>query len=344
LAHVVRTQRTMEATLTSAPDPVFVLENDGTHTVRNLAAERLVQSPDFPARFPPELAEPLAQVMASGQHYLPTDYRHVVTFRVEREMRYYLPRILAIGDTLTAFKGAAIILQDVTKFRLLDDAKTNLAGTVSHELKTPLTSLRLALYLLLEQDVGALAPTQRELLETARDDADRLLRILDNLLDLTRLEAGATSLDLTEISVSELLAEIASEARTFIMAAGARLEVRGAEELGRIRVDGARIRHVFINLLANAAKFSPSGGVITLAATAAPLGFVRFSVRDQGSGIPAESLAQVFDRFYRAPGQAKAGAGLGLAIAREIIVAHGGSIACTSEPGKGTEFYFQLPR
>lgn len=344
LARVVRTQRTMEATLTSAPDPVFVLELDGTPTVRNPAAERLVQSPDFPSQFPPELATPLAQVMASGQHYLPTDYRHVVSFRVDREVRYYLPRILAIGDTLTAFKGAAIILQDVTKFRLLDDAKTNLAGTVSHELKTPLTSLRLAIYLLLEQNVGALAPAQRELLETARDDADRLLRILDNLLDLTRLEAGATTLDLQEIAVSELLTEIAAEARSLMKAAGVHLVVSNAEELGRIRVDGARIRHVFSNVLANAAKFSPPGGVITLAATAAPLGFVRFSVRDTGPGIPAESLAQVFDRFYRAPGQVKAGAGLGLAIAREIVVAHGGSIAVSSEPGKGTEFYFQLPR
>lgn len=344
LARVVRTQRTMEATLTSAPDPVFVLELDGTPTVRNPAAERLVQSPDFPSQFPPELATPLAQVMASGQHYLPTDYRHVVSFRVDREVRYYLPRILAIGDALTAFKGAAIILQDVTKFRLLDDAKTNLAGTVSHELKTPLTSLRLAIYLLLEQNVGALAPAQRELLETARDDADRLLRILDNLLDLTRLEAGATTLDLQEIAVSELLAEIAAEARSLMKAAGVHLVVSSAEELGRIRVDGARIRHVFSNVLANAAKFSPPGGVITLAATAALLGFVRFSVRDTGPGIPAESLAQVFDRFYRAPGQVKAGAGLGLAIAREIVVAHGGSIAVSSEPGKGTEFYFQLPR
>jgi signal transduction histidine kinase len=344
LARVVRTQRTMEATLTSAPDPVFVLELDGTPTVRNPAAERLVQSPDFPSQFPPELATPLAQVMASGQHYLPTDYRHVVSFRVDREVRYYLPRILAIGDTLTAFKGAAIILQDVTKFRLLDDAKTNLAGTVSHELKTPLTSLRLAIYLLLEQNVGALAPAQRELLETARDDADRLLRILDNLLDLTRLEAGATTLDLQEIAVSELLTEIAAEARSLMKAAGVHLVVSSAEELGRIRVDGARIRHVFSNVLANAAKFSPPGGVITLAATAAPLGFVRFSVRDTGPGIPVESLAQVFDRFYRAPGQVKAGAGLGLAIAREIVVAHGGSIAVSSEPGKGTEFYFQLPR
>jgi NtrC-family two-component system sensor histidine kinase KinB len=343
LAKVLRTQRTMEATLTSAPDPVFVLDVDGTHTVRNPAAERLAQSPDFPAQFPPGIAEPLAQVLATGDHYLPTDYRHVVTFRVAREERHYLPRILAIGDKVTDFKGAAIILQDVTKFRLLDDAKTNLAGTVSHELKTPLTSLRLAVYLLLEENVGKLAPAQRELLETARDDADRLLRILDTLLDLARLEAGATALDRVETKVPVLLAEIAAEARGFIALAGATLEVECGAGLGHLSIDPARIRHVFINLLSNAAKFSPPGGVIRLSASSAPLGFVRFSVRDNGPGISSESLARVFDRFYRAPGQTKSGAGLGLAIAREIIVAHGGSIACTSEPGQGTDFHFLLP-
>ena len=343
LAKVLRTQRTMEATLSSAPDPVFVLDADGTHAVRNPAAERLAQSPDFPASFPSGITGPLAQVMATGDHYLPTDYRHIVTFRVAREEHHYLPRILAIGDKVTEFKGAAIILQDVTKFRLLDDAKTNLAGTVSHELKTPLTSLRLAVYLLLEENVGVLAPAQRELLETARDDADRLLRILDSLLDLSRLEAGAVALDRVEVAVPTLLEEIADEARGFVTGAGAKLEVQCESGLGRLKVDPVRIRHVFINLLTNAAKFSPPGGVVALAATSAPRGFVRFSVRDQGPGIPAESVSRVFDRFYRAPGQAKSGAGLGLAIAREIVVAHGGSIACTSEPGAGADFHFLLP-
>src|SRR5206468_3112934 len=117
---------------------------------------------------PPGLAEPLGRVLATGEHYLPTDYSCVVTLRLGREDRHYLPRILAIGDKLTEFKGAAIILQDVTKFRLLDDAKTNLVGTVSHELKTPLTSLRMAVYLLLEQKLEGLTATQRDLLETAR--------------------------------------------------------------------------------------------------------------------------------------------------------------------------------
>ena len=346
LAKVLRTQRTMEATLTSTPEPVFVVGRDGTHEVRNPAADQLAQSPDFAAGFPPALAGPLAEVLRTGSHYLPTDYAKVVTLRVGREDRHYLPRILAIGDKLTEFKGAAVILQDVTKFRLLDDAKTNLVGTVSHELKSPLTTLRMAVYLLLEQKLEGLNATQRELLETARDEADRLLRILDSLLDLARLESGASSLAHAPVAVRELLDEVAAEARGFIEPAGLSLAVSLEPELAgaSVNVDRGRLRHVFINLLTNAAKYSPPGGRITLGVAAAPLGFIRFSVGDEGPGIPAEILPHVFDRFYRAPGQATPGVGLGLAIAREIVVAHGGSITCTSEPGRGTTFQFLVPR
>lgn len=346
LARVLRTQRTMEATLTSAPDPVFVVARDGAQEVRNPAAEELVRTTDFANGFPPALAEPVARVLATGEHYLPTDYARVITLRVGRDDRHYLPRILAIGDTLTEFNGAAIVLQDVTKFRLLDDAKTNLVGTVSHELKTPLTSLRMAVYLLLEQKVGELSASQKDLLEGARDDADRLLRILDDLLDLARLEAGASALERHPHAVEDIVADIASEARGFVSAAGLTLEIERFPETAGVTlsVDIGRLRHVFINLLTNAVKYSPAGGVVTLSAALAPPDFIRFSVRDQGDGIPADVIPHVFDRFYRAPGQTKPGAGLGLAISREIVVAHGGSIACTSQPGGGTEFYFLLPR
>ena len=343
LERVLRTQRTMEATLTSAPDPLFVVSRDGGHEVRNPAAEELSRLPEFAGGLPPALAGPLATVLATDEHYLPTDYAKVVTFRVGRDDRHYLPRILAIGDKLTEFKGAAVILQDVTKFRLLDDAKTNLVGTVSHELKTPLTGLRMAVYLLLERTLGPLEPAQREMLESARDDADRLLRILDSLLDLTRLEAGASALERARVGVGELLRGIADEARSFVTAAGQRLVVREEPGLGQVSVDASRLRHVFINLLSNASKYSPAGSAITLGASRAPLGFIRFSVRDEGAGMPPEALPRVFDRFYRVPGQSKPGAGIGLAIAREIVVAHGGSIACSSESGSGTEFHFLIP-
>ena len=347
LARVLRAQRTMEATLTSVPDPVFVVGRDGTQEVRNPAAEELSKLREFAHGFPSELADAVARVLRTGEHYVPTDYSRTVTLRVGREDRHFVPRILAVGDKLTEFKGAAIILQDVTKLRLLDDAKTNLVGTVSHELKTPLTSLRMALYLLLEQNLSALTQQQRELLEDPRNDADRLLRILDTLLDITRLESGASSLERTNVGVSALMRQVAGEAHPIMDNAGQRLAVVIAPELNgaEFNVDESRIRHVFINLLTNASKFTPSGGFITLSAAPEGPGFIRFSVRDQGPGIPPESVGRIFDRFYRAPNQAKrSGAGLGLAIAREIVVAHGGSIACVNSEGEGAEFYFVLPR
>jgi signal transduction histidine kinase len=343
VARVLRTQRTMEATLTTALEPLFVVSSEGVIEIRNPAAEELSKGPDFEAGLPENLAGPLALVLEKGEHYLPTDYSRVVTFRVGREDRHYLPRILAIGDKLTEFKGAAVILQDVTKFRLLDDVKTNLVGTVSHELKTPLTSLRMAVYLLLEKTLGPLSPGQTEMLESARDDADRLLRILDSLLDLTRLEAGASELERSPVSVEELLRAVSDEARAFISLAGQNLVVHQEPGLGEISVDATRLRHVFINLLSNASKYSPDGGSIVLSAAAAPLGFIRFSVRDHGNGIPPEVVPRLFDRFYRVPGQSKPGAGIGLAIAREIVVAHGGSISCVAAEGGGTEFYFLIP-
>jgi NtrC-family two-component system sensor histidine kinase KinB len=342
-AKVLRTQRTMEATLTTALEPLFVVSSAGEIEIRNPAAEELSKSPEFADGLPESLSGPLALVLEKGEHYLPTDYSRVATFRVGREDRHYLPRILAIGDKLTEFKGAAVILQDVTKFRLLDDAKTNLVGTVSHELKTPLTSLRMAVYLLLEKTMGPLSPGQTELLESARDDADRLLRIMDSLLDLTRLEAGASQLELSPISVEDLLKGIFDEARTFITFRGQKLVVHQEHGLGEIRVDATRLRHVFINLLSNASKYSPDGGSIELSAAAAPLGFIRFGVRDHGDGIPPDAVPRLFDRFYRVPGQSKPGAGIGLAIAREIVVAHGGSISCLAAEGGGTEFYFLIP-
>lgn len=339
---ITRTRRTMEATLTSTPDPLFVIGLDGSHEVRNPAAEVIAALPDLKGGLPAALAEPLAQVLGTGAHYLPTGYDHVVTLHVEGGERHYLPRILAIGDTLTGFGGAAVILQDVTKFRLLDDVKGNLVSTVSHELKTPLTGLLMAIHILLEESFGKVNERQRDLLATAREDAERLLRILNDLLDLSRLEGGA-SLNRKPVAIASLLEAQAREIKAIIEAAGQRIVVSAAARLGDITVDEDRLRHVFTNLLTNASKYSGEGTTITLYAEPAPDGFVRFGVKDQGPGIPAECVPNIFDRFYRVPEQRQKGAGLGLAIAREIVVAHGGSIACASKPGEGSDFYFLLP-
>ena len=132
-----------------------------------------------------------------------------------------------------------------------------------------------------------------------------------------------------------------------VEAAGQKLIVQIAPEVANVTVniDEGRMRHVFMNLLTNASKYSSTGAEITLTARPADeRGFVRFGVQDQGPGISAEHIGRVFDRFFRANSHSKPGAGLGLAIARELVVAHGGSIACNSAPGEGCEFYFVLPR
>ncbi len=337
-AKVLRIQRTMEATLTSTPDPLFLVDHNGKPEVRNPAAETL-----FPNGLPQILSLRICHVLTSRAHYLPTGYDHVITIPHEREERHYLPRILSIGDTLTGHGGAALILQDVTKFRLLDDAKNNLVGTVSHELKTPLTSLRMAVYLLLEKHVGPLNPSQIDLLETARDDADRLLRILNDLLDLSRLESGASALNFRNIAPADLLAEMAREMKTIADAAQQTISIQLAPHLPQLHVDPDRLRHVFINLLANASKYSPPSTTITLYADRADQGYLRCGVRDQGPGIPSESIPHVFEKFYRVPSETRKGAGIGLTIAREIVIAHGGTISCQSSPGHGSDFYFLLP-
>ncbi len=343
-AKVVRAQRTMEATLTSTPDPLFVVAKDGTPELRNPAAEEVAASEEFANGFPEWLMKPLKMVLSTGVHYVPTGYDHVVTVHIGRDERHYLPRILSIGDTLTGFGGAAMILQDVTKFRLLDDAKTNLVGTVSHELKTPLTSLRMAVYLLLEENFGKLTAAQKDLLETARDDADRLLRILNDILDLSRIESGIASLNRREVAVPALLDDMAKEMKAITDAAGQRIEVTIAEGVAEtVSVDPDRLRHVFINLLANASKYSPEGSAITLYAQPGGEGVVRFGVRDRGPGIPEESQPYVFEKFYRVPGEMRKGAGLGLTIAREIVVEHGGAIGCSSKVGEGSDFHFLIP-
>lgn len=343
---VRRTQRTMEATLNSTPDPLFVVGHDGRHEVRNPAAEALAATPSFARGFPEKLRTRLREVLATGRHFLPAGYEDLLTLRVGPEDRHFLPRILAIGDSLTGFDGAAVLLQDVTRFRLLDDAKNNLVGTVSHELKTPLTSLRMAVYLLLEKNLGGLTPKQIDLLETARDDADRLLRILNDLLDLARLESGVAQLNRSDVPIAGLLNDMAREISPITDGQSQMIEVRVARGLTTVAVDPDRIRHVFINLLSNASKYSPEGRPIILYAEPADDGFIRCGVRDQGPGVPVDSIGRIFEKFYRLPGppgEAKKGAGLGLAIAREIVLAHEGTIACASREGQGSDFYFLLP-
>jgi signal transduction histidine kinase len=339
---IVRLHRTMEAALASFPDPVFVLDRTGRIELKNRAAQelgaRLVPNDKLPGR----LAEAAGEVLRTGENFLPHSFKEVLSLRVNGEERSFLPRILTMRGDQNEPVGVAVVLHDVTRFRLLDDAKTNLVATVSHELKSPLTSVRMVLFMLLEKTLGPLSRKQAELLETARKDAERLLRILNDLLDLTRLEAGKSGLNRERVTPTELVQSISDEAQHRILEHGLVLTCSVQPQLPEVSVDRQRISHVFQNFLTNAIRHSPPSGEIQVRAVEAD-GGVQFSIVDHGPGVPEEFQSRIFDRFFRVPGQARTGAGLGLSIAREITIAHGGRIGLRSGPGKGSEFYIVLP-
>jgi len=251
---------------------------------------------------------------------------------------------IPLGSPPDEFTGVVLILKDVTQVYEHKELKRGVISTVSHQLRTPLTSLRMAIHLLLGEVAGGLNEKQTELLLAAREDSERLVGILDDLLDLNRLEGGQSRLNQQLISPQALVIDSTGQFLADARQKGVALVNDVPADLPAVNADSSRIRHVFANLLSNALRFTPAGGTITIDARSVPE-WVQFSVSDTGAGIPPEFIEGVFDLFYRAPGQAEnSGAGLGLSIAKEIVQSHGGEMGVESEVGSGSVFWFTLPR
>ena len=346
---LLRAQKTAQATIDSFPDPVIVVDPQGGLERANPAARRLLQAipttsgDALPWIAPAALKPELDSVLAGQADYLPLSLEQAIYLRDGNQDRYFLPRVLRIRSDSGELLGAAVVLSDVTKFHLLDQLKSDMISTVSHELKTPLTSLQMVVHLLLEEAVGPLSAKQTELLLAARQDSDRLLGMINDLLDLTRIEQGRVALDQQPADAAELVRDALDRHRSAAEDSGISLESQLGAPLPLVLVDKERIEHVFDNLMTNALRHTDRGGTIILRA-AADGGTVQFSVADTGEGIPAQFIPRVFDKFFRTPGaKQQSGAGLGLAIVREIIVSHGGQIGVQSTLGKGTTFTFSLP-
>src|SRR5580700_5788089 len=297
-ARLLRAQQASQATVDSFPDPVIVIDSEGFVEIANPAARRLLGvltkhhgQPTSGTWQPPEpLRQPLADALTEQRDYSPEGFDRVILLGTSGRERAMLPRVLAIRDPHGNTLGAAVLLQDVTRLRLLDQVKNNLVATASHELKTPLTSIRLAVHLLLEETVGPLTPKQTELLLDARENSERLLAMVNNLLDLARLEQGSRQLDLQPVQPESLLRSAADSIRA--RAADQDIEVvvnLGGECMPEVQVDVARFGSALQNLLNNALTYTDRGGRITLAAQC-DADEVELSVADTGIGIPADAL------------------------------------------------------
>ncbi len=239
--------------------------------------------------------------------------------------------------------GATVLLQDVTRLRRFDELKNDLVATVAHEVRTPLTSLRMAIHLSAEGVVGPLNEKQADLLHAAREDCERLQGIVDDLLDLSRIQAGRLALQVRQVPTEELVDAALDTQRAAAGERGVRLARTVEPEVLTVGVDPERLHLVLSNLVGNGVRHTPAGGEVAVR-VAREGERVRFEVRDTGEGIAREEQGRIFEKFYRAPGAPAGGAGLGLSIARDIVQAHGGDIGVTSAPGQGSTFWFTLPR
>jgi PAS domain S-box-containing protein len=280
--------------------------------------------------------------------------------RTEIEGRYRIVRpdgavreVVAHGKAVLDDQGGVVRLvgtmQDVTEQRALDRMKDDFVAVISHELRTPLTSIRGALGLLAGGAVGTLAPKAQRMADVALNSCQRLVRLVNDILDVEKMAAGKLELDLAPLPAAQIVAGAIEEMRAMADQANVTLAALPMDAI--VVADQDRIAQALTNLISNAIKFSPAGGTVIVAAGPTPEtsdagALVQFTVTDQGSGIPPGQLEAVFDRFTQSDvsdTRTKGGTGLGLPICRGIVEQHGGRIWATSEPGQGATFTFTLP-
>lgn len=343
-AKLMRTQRTTQLAVNSLPDAIAIVNPDGVIELSNDTAQQLFQLvPGKPAPEVHRLDELVKKVSVEGKAMSPKGYESAIEiYDPGGLLRYFLPQAVPIIESDGHVAGVTVVLADVSHLRRLDEMKSGMLSVVSHELKTPLTSVRMAVHLLLEERVGTLNGKQTELLIAARDESDRLQKIIDDLLDMGRLESGGVEMDLRRELPQRLINDAIAPLEAAYHERGIELSTDIPADVPPVLADPARIDHVFSNLLTNALKYTLPGGKVRIS-TQVEGEMVRFTVSDTGIGIPADYTKRIFERFFRVPRhEFQNGAGLGLAIAREIVEAHGGKISVESIEGKGSVFSFTL--
>ena len=343
---LVRTQQTTQLAIDSLPDAVFVIGPAGRVEIANRTAR--VHFHVEPGALVGSLGlcwldALYAQVLAERRPFEPQGYSSAIQLFDEGRERFLLPRAVPMLGEGGHVIGVTVILVDVTRLRQADESKSGLLSAVSHELRTPLTSIRMALMLLGGEKIGGLNAGQAKLLTAARQDSDRLHGIIENLLNLARLEAGRTGLQPRPMPPREIVNQALDPLRAEIGEKGLRLEVDVQPDLPKVLADPTCVSYALGNLLSNAMKFTPRGGCVGVRVEPEDQ-WIRFVVTDTGPGIPEEHARRVFDKFFRVPhGASAAGAGLGLAIAKEIVEAHHGHIGYRPSDPDGSAFFFTLP-
>ncbi|MBE9048137.1 HAMP domain-containing protein [Pleurocapsales cyanobacterium LEGE 10410] len=268
----------------------------------------------------------------------------ILTVERETKTEYYKFAITPVVSQTEEVIGAILLLQNVTKLKELDNLKSEFVATASHELRTPLTGMAMSLNLLAETTEDKLSESESELLDTAVEDVERLRELVNDLLDLSKIESGKIDLDFVEVEVNFLLDKAISALNIQAEQKEVTLIKQSLSQDIKTKVDANKIIWVLTNLIANALRYSDPGKEIKVGATSRN-NWVEIYVTDYGTGIPLEYQNKIFDKFVQVETEKDVGgSGLGLAICKEMVQAHGGRIWVDSTVGQGSTFTFTVPR
>ena len=267
----------------------------------------------------------------------------ILTVERDKRIQYYKFAITPVVTEAERVVGAILLLQDVTKLKELDNLKSEFVATASHELRTPLTGMAMSLNLLVETTEDKLSESESELLDTAVEDVERLRGLVNDLLDLSKIESGKLKLDFVDVGVNFLIDKAVSALDIQAEQNQVALVKQPLAEDIKINADANKIIWVLTNLIANALRYSEPGGEIKIGATSRT-SWIEIYVADRGAGIPIEYQGKIFDKFVQVETEKDVvGSGLGLAICKEMVQAHGGRIWVDSTVGEGSTFTFTIP-
>ncbi|MEW6356336.1 MAG: ATP-binding protein [Planctomycetota bacterium] len=290
-----------------------------------------------------QLFEYVKQAVESGKPPSIAEGQNIFTVERQQKPQHYLFSITPVHSKAGALVGVVLVFRDVTKLKELDRLKTEFVMTASHELRTPLTGIGMSIDLLRETAGEKLEKKEQALLAAAHEETERLKALVNDLLDLSKMEAGKVDMQMGRVSVATLLEKAAAALRSQAEEKTIALSIYVPPDMPEVKADPNKITWVLTNLIGNALRYAKSGGHIRLAGE--HLGAqAHISVADDGAGIPYEYQSRIFDKFVQVKGaEESGGTGLGLAICKEIVRAHGGTIWVDSAPGRGSVFTFTLP-
>jgi signal transduction histidine kinase len=353
LAKLMMEKKRIETLINSMHDPVFGLDENLVVIFANEKAVAIsgLNHNDLIGKAAPTLSErnDLIRNLVYGVT-LDSEVYNVIKEPIkifsENKECYFEKETLHISVTPTGEKNAilvghVILLRNVTRYKELDFAKTNFIATISHEFKTPISSIKLSLQLLENERIGLLNDEQKNLVESIKDDSNRLLKITAELLNMTQVESGNIQLSILPTDPKEILIYAINATKSQADQKQIKFEINCPDNISFVHADNEKTAWIMTNLISNAIRYSYENSNICLE-THETDKQVLISVRDFGQGIAPQYKDKIFDRYFRVPGTKKEGTGLGLAISKEFVEAQGGEIIVESEFGAGSTFTLKL--